>query len=401
MNLTHFVILTFALAGTVTGASLPAIPELVPYYHYVQTLVAAQDMDERRYLAFPIVTRIGPEELLIGFKRGFAHAHDKEADFDLIRFNPVTERLLPHRTSLHRDNVNLQNGEFVRCGNGDIACYIDAQSPQREKGSSSATRLGLIEFRSSDGGRTFKDMGKMGLVDGVEYGYVFDAITENNTTWMLAMTFANLPGGKPVTPKNAKAGWVAVLHSDDFGKSWRYVKNLSNEFKSPLNESAFVRYRDGFLFVCRPYATQQPLFVTDGQFNLVRTTDWVAQYPFVATCIGRPRVFERDGQYYVLGRNTYKPGAAPPPLGRLDSIKATTSNRMKLSLLRFDPETLAVIKHVILDNAENQNVTDGYYAVPWWATRAGKTHFNIVTYKRIGNRSPDIVRMEYDWDEVK
>ncbi|MBM3860021.1 MAG: exo-alpha-sialidase [Verrucomicrobia bacterium] len=394
MNPTLFVILTFALLGTVIGASAPAVPELVPYHHYVQTLVAGQDMDAQHYLAFPIVTRLGPEELLIGYKRGYSHAHDKEADFDLIRFNPATERLNPQRASLHRDNVNLQNGEFVRFGNGDIACYIDAQQSGR------STRLGLVEFRSTDGGRTFKDMGKMGLADGVEYGYVFDFITEGKTTWMLAMTFTNLPGAKPLTPKNTK-GWVAVLRSDDSGKSWQCVKNLSAEFKLPLNESAFVRHRDGFIFVCRPYTTQQPVVVTDGQFNAVRQVDLIAQYPFVGQVLGRPRVFEKDGHHYILGRNTYKPGHAPPPLGRPDSIKVSTSNRMKLSLLRFDPETLAVTKRVILDNAENHNVVDGYYAVPWWQTRAGKTYFNLVTYKRIANRSPDIVRMEYDWDEVK
>jgi hypothetical protein len=260
-------------------AAEPAVPMLVPYHHYQQTLVAAQEMEKQRYLAFPVMVRLGAEDLLIGYKRGYGHAFDKEADFDLIHYNPVTERLLPQRASLHRDNVDLQNGEFVRFANGDIACYVDAQSPERVKGDAEATRMGLIEFRSTDNGRTFKDLGRTCVADGVEYGYAFDAITEGGTTWMLAMTFANLPGGKPAAPPRAKAGWVAVLRTDDNGKTWHCAKNLNDEFKAPLNESAFCRTKDGFIFVCRPYASQQVVAVTDQDFNVRKQADWVVQYP--------------------------------------------------------------------------------------------------------------------------
>jgi hypothetical protein len=394
------VLVSVSLVSTAEPAS-PSVPTLVPYYQYVQTLVAAQEMEKQHYLAFPVMTRLGADDLLIGYKRGYGHAFDKEADFDLIHFNPVTERLSPQRASLHRDNVDLQNGEFVRFGNGDIACYLDAQSPEKQKGDAEATRMGLVEFRSTDGGKTFKDMGRMGLADGVEYGYAFDHITEGQTTWMLAMTFANLPGGKPAAPPRAKAGWVAVLRTDDNGKTWHCAKNLNDEFKVPLNESAFARCKDGFIFVCRPYAAQQPVFVTDGGFNVRKQVDWEAQYPFIGQGMGRPRVFEKDGHFYVLARNTYKPGIAPPPPGREGSIKLAASNRMKLSLLRFDPETLAITKHVILDNAENQNVISAYYAMPWWEQKRGKPYFNLVTYKQINGRMPDILRMEFDWDEVK
>jgi len=396
-----FLTSLLGLALSPVAPLLADVPELVPYYQYAQTLVAGQEMDAQHYLAFPVMVRTGTEELLIGYKRGFSHAFDKEADLDFIRFNPVTERLCPQRTSLHRDHVNLQNAEFVRFGNGDIACYVDAQQPEREKGSAEATRLGLIEFRSTDGGRSFKDLGKMGLVDGTEYGYAFDAITEGQTTWMLAMTFANLPGGKAVAPPRQRAGWVAVLRTDDFGHRWHCLKDLSKEFSLPLNESAFLRYGEGFIFVCRPYARHQPVIVTDGQFTVMRQVDLIAEHPFVGQGMGRPRVFEKDGQYYILARNTYKLGAAPPPLGRADSVDNAKSNRMKLGLLRFDPETLTVTKHVILDNAENHNVISGYYAVPWWQARAGKVYFNVVTYKQINGRFPDILRLEFDWDEVK
>ena len=74
---------------------------------------------------------------------------------------------------------------------------------------------------------------------------------------------------------------------------------------------------------------------------------------------------------------------------------------MDLSLFRFDPASLAVTRHVVLDNAEAENVVDGYYAVPYWQARAGRTYFNVVTYKRSFGRQPDILRLEFDWDEVR
>ncbi len=376
------------------------VEHLVPAYHYTQTLVAAEEMKGGKYLAFPVTQRLEDGEILIGYKRGFSHAFDHEADFDLLRLDPVTERALPQLPALHRANLNLQNGEFVRFANGDIACYLDVQKPGREANSAEATRLGLIEFRSADGGKTFRDAGALGAIDGVEYGYVFEAITEGTTTWMLAMTFSNLPGGRSVAPSRPKAGAVVVLRTDNNGKSWRLAKDLTAAFGLPLNESSFMRYRDGFVFVCRPYVNEQPVIVTDGDFNVRRRIDLIKEHDFVAQGIGRPRVFTRDGRYYILGRNTFKPGAAPLP-GRAPASSARAENRPRLALFRFDPETLAVEKHVVLDNAENQRVASAYYATPYWVNKKGRTYFNVITYKQVSGRMPDIVRFEYEWDEVK
>jgi hypothetical protein len=46
-------------------------------------------------------------------------------------------------------------------------------------------------------------------------------------------------------------------------------------------------------------------------------------------------------------------------------------------------------------------LTDGYYAVPYWQEHGRKTYFNVITYKALGGAPPDIVRLEYDWDEVR
>jgi hypothetical protein len=389
----------FLGAGALGAAAAPPVEHVVPFYQFTQTMVASEDMEVRKYLAFPITARLGGSELLIAYKRGFAHAFDAESSFDVLRYDIATQRAQP-QAPLFRPKNNFENAEFVRFANGDLSCFIDNQKPAREPGSSEATRLGLIEFRSTDGGRTFQDLGRVGLVDGVEYGYAFEAITEGATTWMLAMTFANLPGGKSIVPGRPRAGWVSVLRTDDNGRTWRGVKNLSETFESPINESSFIRYKDGYLFACRPYTDAHLLVVTDRDFNVRRKVDLVARHDFVASAIGRPRVFAKDGRFYLMGRNKFKPSVTPILAAEYTSAR-TPEQRMMLSLLRFDPETLAVDKHVVLDNAENQRVVDAYYATPFWQSRKGKTYLNVITYKSVMGRMPDVVRFEYEWDEVK
>jgi hypothetical protein len=74
---------------------------------------------------------------------------------------------------------------------------------------------------------------------------------------------------------------------------------------------------------------------------------------------------------------------------------------MQLCLLRFDLETLAITSCVVLDNAENKKVTDGYYAVTAFSGEGDDTRFHVITYKGMNQQPPDIVRFDYRWAEVK
>ena len=398
--------------------------QLVPYYKHTQTITASSELDDKNYVMDPFIMPVTPTEMLIGYKRGYAHLTDREANTEVLRFNPVTERIVG-RTTLRRPGIIFQNGEFARFTNGEIACFIDMQESGPEDGTprtvqpgttldgdanvggvrrTKAVRLGLVEFRSSDGGRTWQDRGKLGLVDGIEYGYVFEAITEERTTWMLAMTFTNLPGGKEVDPQRPHAGSVDVIRTDDNGHTWRLVRNLTEEFGGiSINESSFLRYGDGFIVSARGYDNRQWLIRTDGDFKLQQKVDLNASNPFIRSYVGRPRVFERDGGYYLLGRNWDKPPTIRGSVLGYDQekLRQPGTTPMKLSLFRFDPVTLAISKHVILDNAEEENVIDGYYAVPYWQARRGHTYFNTIIYKRPISRNPDIVRLEFDWEEVR
>jgi len=289
----------------------------------------------------------------------------------------------------------MQMGEWVRFPNGDIATYIDAQETGGPK------RIGQRTARSTDGGRTFGPLERVGMVDGVEYGYPMEFVVEGTTTWMLTMSFSNLTGGYSVYPQRVLAGQVAILRSEDSGHTWRFVRNLTREFgDAPINESSFARYADGFIVLTRGYDNRARLQFTDNEFKLRRASDLTETYPFITSYIGRPRVFVRDGRYYLMGRNwTQRSEAVTGNLGN-DGVP-NFPGAMKLCLFRIDPATLAVVDAVILDNAESANVTDAYYPVPYFLERDGRTLLRVVDYKSVDRRPPQIVEFEYLWEEVR
>jgi hypothetical protein len=376
MNRLHPLLL--CLAGS--AACVAAEPvELHSRHREHRVLVASAEQADWRYLAFPALLDLG-DQVLLSYKRAQAHARDPGATLELARLDPTSGRVTGGQTIARLDNHIMQMGEWVRFSNGDIANYIDAQGPGKN-----TTRIGLRVVRSTDGGKTFGPLERVGAIDGVEYGYAFDAIVNDKTTWMLVMTFSSLPGGKAVVPSRPHAGSVDVIRSDDHGRTWRFVRNLSREFGDiSINESAFVRHGDGFLVSTRGYDNRQRLHLTDGSFHLLRQTDLTGLHPFIRSYVGRPRLFERDGRVYLLGRNVSAPGRP-----------------MQLALFRLDPVTLTVAAYAILDNAENVKVTDGYYAVPYFREVGGRTLLHVVTYKGVNSQPPDIVQFDFRWDEVK
>lgn len=333
-----------------------------------RTLASGED-----YLAFPALIDLG-EQVLVCFKRGKSHAADVDATQDLLRIDKSTGDVLGIATLAGVKGEIMQMGEWVRFVNGDVANYIDAQHAQ------GSLRNGLREVRSADGGRTFGPVRRVGSIDGVEYGYAFDSITRGPTTWMLAMTFANLTGGKLVHNTKSQPGSVDVIRSDDNGRTWRFVRSITAELGgAPINESAFMPHEDGFIVTSRGYDNRQWMLRTDAAFKVLQKTDLNAAHDFISSHIGRPRLFERDGGVYLLGRNWIEKGI------------------MQLALFQIDPATLAITRHVALDNADRQRVADGYYAQPYWTEKDGRLRFHVVTYKRGPEKNASIVRLDFDW----
>ena len=345
-----------------------------------ETVLVDRQGEAQPYLAFPAVLDLG-NEVLVSYKRGKSHAADTDAVLDLLRIDGASGDVRACSTIAAIPGEIMQMGEWVRFPNGDIATYIDAQRNKQP------SRTGLAAARSSDGGKTFGPVTRVGVVDGVEYGYAFEAVTRGQTTWMLVMTFTNLTGGVfSQQPSRSLAGSVDVIRSEDNGHSWRFVRSLSRELVGnvSINESSFAPHGDGFIIAARGYDARQWLAYADAKFHVTRKVNVAKTCDEITSHVGRPRVFTRDGRWYLLGRNFLAP-----------------KTPMRLSLFRFDPETLAIQRHVILDNDEGNKVSDGYYAMPYWREQNGKTQFHVVTYKRGDGGSPKIIRLSYDWEEVR
>lgn len=385
---------TVGLVLTVLPFLSAGVPLQTPNSVKARVLVASVERDPHHYLAFPALLDLG-DSVIVSYKRGRSHAGDPDATIDSLRIDKLTDRVSPGPVVAQLSGQIMQMGEWVRFPNGDLGHYVDVQQ------SSSPARLGMRGTRSTDRAHSFGSFDRVGVIDGIEYGYPFNFIVEGTTTWMLAMSFSNLVGGYTVFPPRPQAGPVAVLRSEDSGRSWHFIRNLSHEFGNvPINESSFVRYADGFLVVTRGYDNRARLHLTDNDFGLRQQVDLTEVYSFIASYIGRPRLFMRDGRYYLIGRNwTQRPDSAP--VSERDGRGQYFPGAMKLCLFRIDPEKMTVVDAMILDNAEEANVTDGYYPMPYFVERDGRTLFRVVDYKGIAKRPPQIVEFEFQWEEVR
>ncbi len=371
-------VLAFAFATSAFAAQeiAPRLPKPLGE----RVLVSSKDPanGDAPYLAFPAVLDLG-SEVLISYKHGRSHGSDPSANLDLVRYNPTSGKTSAPQTIAHLADRIMQMGEWVRFGNGDIASYIDAQRNE------APARVGMRGVRSTDGGRTFGALERVGVIDGVEYGYPFDAITKGKDTWMLVMTFSNLTGGVSTHTPARYAGSVDVIHTTDNGRTWHRVRNLTAEFGNiPINESAFIAFGDGFLVTTRGYDNHERLHVTDAQFHLISESDLTTRYSFIKSHVGRPRLFARDGRVYLMGRNV-----------------TTTGKPMQLALFRLGATGLGVESYAILDNADEKNVTDGYYAVGVFRGNGADSRFHVITYKALNKQPPSIIALEFRWEDVR
>lgn len=342
---------------------------------------AATQPAEARYTAFPASLRVSADEVWIVYKAGKTHATDAGAALEVVRHSlasgksELIQRLPASPPKLY------QMGEITRLPDGTIAIYVDVQSVGWD---GRHYRAGAEVFRWNATRKAFDAPQPFEIVEGVRYGYPFDFIHEGRTTWQLIMKFGYMQGGR----------WgVDVLRSDDAGRTWNFVRDLTAEFGGVLaNESGFVRHGDGFIVTTRGYDRIERLHRTDGQFRVQRQIELTGKYPFIHSYVGRPRLFVRDGHGYLLGRNWTRPTPA---------AKGTAASPMQLCLIRFDLATLVPDACVILDNAENKNVTDGYYAVPEFSGEGADTRLHVITYKGLGGEPPAILRLDYRWSDVK
>jgi len=369
----------------VTGAAFAAEPSAVMARRESERVIVAANAqpEEFRYTAFPSILRMGTDEVWLAYKAGRSHATDAGSAIDVVRHTLSTgktelvQRLIAPAPKLY------QMGELARLPDGTVAVYVDVHHVGWD---GRHYRTGAEVFRWQSAKKAFGPPAPLGVIDGVLYGYPFDFISEGKTTWQLIMAFGyHLPGGR----------WsVDALRSEDSGASWKFVRNLTEEFGGIRgNESAFMRHGDGFIVTTRGYDRIERLHRTDRNFKVLHQTELTGVYPLVNNVIGRPRLFGRDGCGYMIGRNwTRSTGTG---------AQRAAAGPMQLCLIRFDLETLAATGCVVLDNAHEQNVTDGYYAVTAFSGAGDETRVHVFTYKGLNKQPPDIVRFDYRWADVK
>jgi hypothetical protein len=346
-------------------------------------VAAASQPPEYRYLAFPSLLRVGDDEIWVAYKAGRSHATDVGAAAEVVTHTlssgatKLIQRLPAPPPKLY------QMSELARHPDGSIALYIDVQSIGWDN---RHYRSGAEVIRWNEATRSFGEAKPLGVINGMVYGYPLDFISEGATTWQLIMAFGyHQPGGR----------WsVDAIRSEDSGRSWSFVRNLTDEFGGIRgNESGFVRHADGFIVTTRGYDRIERLHRTDSEFRVRHQVDLTGKYPFLNSYVGRPRLFIRDGQGYMIGRNWTRPTGA--------SASRAATSEMQLCLFRFDLETLALTSCVVLDNGENIKVTDGYYAVTTFTGGGDNTRLHVITYKALNQQPPDIVRMDYRWSDIK
>jgi hypothetical protein len=365
---------------TVVHAAEPGVRPATRLSETVLVSPATQ-LADYRYAAFPASLRVSADEVWVVYKAGRTHATDAGAALEVVRHSLASGKTeLIQRMPAPVPKL-YQMGEITRLPDGTLAIYVDVQSVGWD---GRHYRAGAEVFRWNAARKAFDAPTAFDLVDGVRYGYPFDFIHEGKTTWQLIMKFGYMQGGR----------WgVDALRSEDAGRSWKFVRDLTTEFGGILaNESGFMRHGDGFIVTTRGYDRIERMHRTDGQFRVQRQIDLTGKTPFIHGYVGRPRLFARDGHGYLLGRNWTK----PPP-----SPKGAAGGPMQLCLIRFDLNTLVPDACVILDNADDKNVTDGYYAVAEFSGEGADTRLHVITYKGTGGQPPAILRLDYRWSDVK
>ena len=352
------------------SAEPPAPIPPTPSYRIEETIVSYRGTGTMDYLGFPSIAPSGDNQILLSYKRGTDHGWDPGAVLEIIRFDLQTGRAIQDPIQLGIPDRIMEMGEWVRFPDGTLGTYIDAQKTNDQR---QAIRIGLRGAISRDNGKSFGPLERAGIIDGVEYGYLFHSAIVGQRLYALIMTFEYLAGGRRS---------VDALYTDDSGETWHFIRNLSQEFGDiRINESSLIPYEDGFLVATRGYDNQQRLHQVDRDFKLIKETNITEETPSISSYIGRPRLFTYDGAYFLSGRNWRAPNRALP---------------MELALIRFDPKTLKVERHFVLDNEEQGKVTDGYYTCPILVDTDNRKLLNIFTYKGLFGNSPDILRLQFD-----
>ncbi len=384
------------------------VDRYIPEYNEVEILydgdTETPETDEyytHAYSAFPTLLHLSDEKVMVVFKRGIGHAYNEGHD-DIMIYNPKTEEIVSRESFYNVKGENPQNPELAKMPNGDIVAFLDRQTATAE-----LTSIGVKQYRLKydaetgtyadewvfDPGNTEDEptnndeFALLQDTDGVQYFSTFDDAVVGDTIYELAITggsHANTLAGYDKYNNGDTA--VHVIKSTDNGYTWEHVMNVTEASGMSINESSLEPLDDGgFFFVCRGYDLKTTVFTTDADFNITNKSVVSDEYSCIQY-IGRPKIFKKDGEYYLVCRNV-RSGA-----------------NEELALYKFDVENLAPETYVVIEEPMTTASSlggHGHYAEPFFVEKDGVEYLNLINYTNAYTGNPDIVRYELLWDEVK
>lgn len=355
-----------------------------PSWRQEWRILRTQDTLYQTYYAFPSLIRVDGN-VLITVKSGQNHVSHEPASLTQVILSAADQRILDTRVIYDEEGYIAQMGELVRMPDGDVCVYIDMQQYDPNR------RCGMWELRSVDNGVSYTGCRRVGVIDGVEYGYPMQAAVQGDKVWMLAMTFSNLCGGRHRE--------VHLIMSSDNGNSWRFCANLTERFGFAFNECTLSLCEEGFLIFTRgetdrrdrrnsldDFDSGQYLVVMDEEYHVLRMRDYRHTTDFFSLT-GRPRLYWLNGDLCLFTRQWNR--------GRSDRL-------MSLDMFRLDPGSLDILARVRLDEPRFPK-QDGHYPVVYVQDQM----LHVVTYLTCGRderqeAAPrcDLVQLSYRLDEI-
>lgn len=354
-----------------------------PRFRQERRLLCSEDSGFQAYYAFPSLLDTQEGRVLVCVKRGQKHWGDQQSQLLLLEVEKGASRALQQSVVYDQSGVTPQMGELARLPSGDICIYIDTQHAGTNQ------RTGMTALRSGDGGKTFGSPERVGVIDGVEYGYPMEMCTWDGVCYLAVMTFPNLQG-----PGRRE---VHVISSEDDGRTWRFAANLSALVGLPFNECSLICRGERFYLFTRgetdrrdrknsndDFSASQCLAVLDKDFRLIKMRDLHADFPGFSLT-GRPRLQVFGGQMYLFTRQWQLRGS-----GR----------DMSMDCFRIQDETLEVMAHIRLDEPRFDG-QDGHYPIAYLDDKK----LCVVTYLSCPpeagrDNKCDLVLFTYDMDEI-
>ena len=351
---------------------------MVPVSKRERVLLASASLGELPYIKAPHLIVLRDGTVLVGHKRGTKHNQEPIADWEVRTLNKESLAFTNCTRFPSPQGASFQNGEFIEYSNGDIEIFLDRQRCNE------LLKKGLVRWRSVDGGASWKPMGELGNIGGKVYAYAFQGFDLAKMNALVATTH-RIP--------ESNSSQVDILITDDNGLSWHRHCSLTERLGDGdiLNESWIIPYDADYIVVCRCLDQEVRIYRLNKEFELLRKRNLTREVEAIPAYLGRPVLINKDGEVYLMGRNF----GAPLPNGR---------RRACLGLLRINPDTLLPESNTILDNWENREVQDGYYARPFWRKNGDRLRFEVITYRLFKSDKdrpgPDLLLFDYDWNEI-